>query len=61
MGDFDTYPNKLDDGAELQLLISVRHRFNGRFDPGPAELSHHLQKMTPVRCLDAEGHKSSSR
>ena len=57
----DTYPDELNDGAELQLLFSPRHRFNGCFDPGPTQPGHHLQKMTPIWRLNVEGHKPSGR
>ena len=57
----NTHPDELDDGAELELLLDSPRRFDGRLHPRSAQLSHHLQQMTPVWCLDAEGHKPSSR
>lgn len=57
----ETYPNKLNDGAELQLLLGARVRFGGCFDHSPTQPSHHFQKMTPVWCLYVEGCKSPDR
>jgi len=52
----DTHPYELDDGAEFQLLLVVCQGLDRGFDPGPTQASHHLQEMTPIRCLDVERH-----
>ena len=57
----ETYPNKLDDGTELQLLPVECHRFDRCFDPGPTQPSHQLQEMAPIWRLDVEWYKPPSR
>jgi hypothetical protein len=55
------YLNKLNDGTKFQLLFGGRYSLDNWLNPGSTQLGHHLQKMSPIWCLDVEWHKLASR
>ena len=56
-GESSTYPDELNNSAELRLLLVGSQSFNGWFNPRSTQSSHHFQKMAPIWCLDVEWHK----